>query len=220
MQKFIVAVVLAVFALAVTPSCKKENKSGDDFLTYLFLFLILNNQSAGFIDNKNGTLSLYTTDPSNSVYHVKKCLQGQVYRSAENDCRGVGSSADGWGASKLQYCSTDTSACNPAGQYPNYGTEYVYGQNSEIYVSCSNDTTAGLTWYPLSVSSYGTLNYARHNSDLPSDISTTGIWEPSQYSYSYAVYAYQASGSTAFRTTGYTFKTSRKYTLCGSWIPN
>lgn len=54
----------------------------------------------------------YVYDPDHNR-SWKRCVQGQTYRAATNDCRGTGSSAP-WGAGVFQYCSTRNNACNDA----------------------------------------------------------------------------------------------------------
>ena len=51
------------------------------------------------------------------VIYIKKCLYGQVYRPAENDCKGTGNSGDFYGALKVQFCATDDASCKDAKGY-------------------------------------------------------------------------------------------------------
>ncbi len=110
---------------------------------YILTYTVL---TRSLSDNKDGTTTLTTTNAFGQVVSrglFKRCAQGQVYRALPvNDCRGSGTAADGYGAAKLQWCSTDDLACNP-----NWAA-HVSGSMSEIYVSCTGDSTAGASWYP------------------------------------------------------------------------
>ncbi len=70
----------------------------------------------------------------------KKCAQGQVYRAAENDCRGTGNANDWYGAQKLQFCDKDDGSCTTDSWLNASG-------NSEAYTSCAGDGTQGGGWH-------------------------------------------------------------------------
>ncbi|HNF17611.1 MAG TPA: hypothetical protein PK453_28390 [Leptospiraceae bacterium] len=71
-------------------------------------------------DNMNGTITVRIEKVSgcgmvslvSDGTLLKKCLQGQVYRSAQNDCKGTGTAADYYGAQKFQWCPTNDGACD------------------------------------------------------------------------------------------------------------
>ena len=101
-------------------------------------------------DNKDGTLSLVQYSGTSSplcIFNVgskpnvtrsvqgtlKKCIQGQVYRQAQNDCKGTGTAANYYGAQKLQRCLTNTAP-------------FCGNLASPSSISCANDITAGRKW--------------------------------------------------------------------------
>ncbi|MBI39232.1 MAG: hypothetical protein CMF59_06510 [Leptospiraceae bacterium] len=103
-----------------------------------------------YTDMEDGTIKrehfLETCDRSGNctysnaypVIYIKKCLYGQVYRPAENDCKGTGNSGNFYGALKVQFCATDDTSCeDPKG----YATSA-----SPAYQVCDADTTAGREW--------------------------------------------------------------------------
>ncbi|HBS04311.1 MAG TPA: hypothetical protein DEA96_05045 [Leptospiraceae bacterium] len=87
--------------------------------------------------------------PQAPVY-LKKCLQGQVYRSAENDCRGTGSYADQWGATKFQFCNTDDTSCQDG--------DGVANSSSPAEQSCRGETLAGRSWHLVVTLRYNYVN--------------------------------------------------------------
>src|SRR6185295_9411618 len=59
------------------------------------------------VDMNNGTIRITTSTPSGTtcapytattIVYYKKCLQGQVYQSGSNDCRGAGNVGNNWNA--------------------------------------------------------------------------------------------------------------------------
>lgn len=68
-------------------------------------------------------------------FFLKKCFQGQIYRSSFNDCKGTGDASNNYGAQLLQFCDkTDVSCVQEAPLY------YLNGNgNSEVYLSCSKE---------------------------------------------------------------------------------
>ncbi|MCB1194140.1 MAG: hypothetical protein H7A23_11120 [Leptospiraceae bacterium] len=55
----------------------------------------------------------YVPEVLDSVHHVyyKKCVQGQVYREEQNDCKGTGDASNYYGAEKFPFCDTNDSSC-------------------------------------------------------------------------------------------------------------
>ncbi|MCB1194139.1 MAG: hypothetical protein KDK90_27125 [Leptospiraceae bacterium] len=99
-----------------------------------------------FVDNKDGTISLYDEETYEFV-NFKKCLQGQIYRIEQNDCQGTGDSSDNYGANLLSYCNTDDNSCNETKNYTLISTD-----SSQIYLSCKNDTLNNKTWRVIDLS--------------------------------------------------------------------
>jgi hypothetical protein len=100
-------------------------------------------------DNGDGTIALVEVTAGSTcqflafgrkekvtpIYYIKKCIQGQVYRPAENDCKGTGTADNYYGAQKFQACPTNSPiTCSDS--------------ESQTMSSCANDTTGGRTWRP------------------------------------------------------------------------
>jgi hypothetical protein len=116
--------------------------------------------TATAVDNHDGTI-IYTaktklrTEPSplciaghgvdTEIVHYKKCLQGQVYRAAEDDCKGTGDNTNYYGAQKFQYCAT-------SGEFDciitntNHTSSIPDPATSPAYANCYNDGFAGKKW--------------------------------------------------------------------------
>ena len=77
-----------------------------------------------------------------SLVLIKKCMQGQVYLKDQNNCRGKGSEADGWGAEKYQYCPTNDYSCERRTTLLNYADEI----KSPAAVSCDQNIDLGRKW--------------------------------------------------------------------------
>ena len=124
-------------------------------------------------DNKDGTLETIEYRESTWLlgrvsisrnptgYIIKKCIQGQVYRAEQNDCKGKGTQADWWGAEKFQWCPTNDRACivkNSDGSF-----DFT---KSPAWASCIYDTTADKKWTRISLdydSSVAYLKYTQAN---------------------------------------------------------
>ena len=79
---------------------------------------------------------------------LKKCLQGQVYRSAQNDCKGTGSAADYYGAQKFQWCPTNDGACDDSSS----ASSAMNLKISPAGKSCLNESLNQITkWEPVLV---------------------------------------------------------------------
>ena len=72
------------------------------------------------------------------VIYIRKCLHGQVYRAAQNDCRGTGNSGNEYGATQVEFCATDDDSCEDSNGIPT--------SSSPAHQACASDTTAGRTW--------------------------------------------------------------------------
>ncbi|MCB1159776.1 MAG: hypothetical protein KDK45_19910, partial [Leptospiraceae bacterium] len=98
-----------------------------------------------YIDKKDGTVELNIIRRGDNaslgtIAILKKCLQGQVYRKEENDCKGTGSESDYYGAQQLQFCDKLDYSCT--------GEDYTLNGNgnSEAYKSCDAETLLGRKW--------------------------------------------------------------------------
>ncbi len=135
---------------------KSEMKKFIEGLPRMCYFARLSGSTQGYkiIDNNDGTISLVSfsnigsefcpppfgkTESTSVVYYIKKCVQGQVYRQAQNDCKGTGTAANYYNAQKYQGCPTNDTACDDS----------VGNQSktlSPARASCILDTTKGLSW--------------------------------------------------------------------------
>jgi len=55
-------------------------------------------------DLQDGSLRFKIMGECAAIYYYKKCLQGQVYRKTENDCKGIGDASNLYGAQELRMC--------------------------------------------------------------------------------------------------------------------
>jgi len=108
----------------------------------------------GLLSRQNLEITNYGTvkDKANNL-EWKRCSQGQGFRLAENDCRGVVSGtlytpidSGTFGAIRLTYCNAPTMDCNQKAlpfvlTAPEPNANYI----SEAYASCANDRTGGFT---------------------------------------------------------------------------
>jgi len=114
-------------------------------------------KSVSYIDNRDGTVTanmLYDMDRPNCVslpksevrsVLIKKCMQGQVYQKDQNNCRGKGSEADGWGAEKYQYCPTNDRSCEK--ETGDRLRRYVADETkSPAAIACAQETFLGKRW--------------------------------------------------------------------------
>jgi len=216
-----------IFSL-IFSSCENDHNEEWEAISKYGIHMILMEQTSHSIyDNNDGSLTYETRNGYNIVTgntFIKKCFQGQVYRKAENDCKGTGSDADGWGAVKLNYCNTNDDSCNPLGHFGKYEGSYVYGDNSEIYTSCNSDQTLGYKWYPLYFLLTYMLNsgdYQKSNTEIPLDFNEIGLWMAGKFNTEKAMYIYY--NATSNQGGGYSFseinKNKKKYTLCTTGIP-
>lgn len=123
-------------------------------------------------DNMDGTVTL-TNNYTNRIsknYIINKCLQGQVYRSVENDCRGAGSSSDNYGVQAYQFCSQNDGSCvNSDGDLAGTGI-------SEAYNTCDQITPSG-DWKVMELSlKDSVINFYDVYPDFPVDSGDSGFW--------------------------------------------
>lgn len=109
----------------------------------------------------------YTTET-----FYKKCLQGQVFRPSQNDCKGTGT-APYWGAMLFQFCPSNDTAC----EKPKFNGDSWGNPNPVISPaehSCSVDSTGGKSWAMID-SYYLNKEYVQMAPDIPTGISDF-IW--------------------------------------------
>lgn len=164
---------------------KKEKESTYSKVTQMCYFTALLGGPSGYkvVDNNDGTVALVNYSslgvdgcppPFGKIesilsikYYIKKCIQGQVYRQAQNDCKGTGTAANYYGAQKLQMCPTNSSC-----------TKSV----SPVVTSCKNESIGNRTWVPKSfwdfTSEYiALINYYKSRSDEIPAALTDFYWD-------------------------------------------
>ena len=218
-KKIISVCIILLFGSISFPGCDSESvwESYDNpqFLTWMY-FSFFNNRnrlstdSYTYEDLADGTVKQTTYSTYNSVItasevlYLKKCLQGQTYRLAQNDCQGTGNAGNNYGATTLQYCNANNNSCN--------STNFILNNlgSSAAYNSCAADTTAGKTWRVASSGELYTLLVSDSLTVYFPQIGTDYIW---------ANDAYQATQARVFAFGGssiYVNKTDSYYVLCAS----
>jgi hypothetical protein len=113
-----------------------------------------------------------TQNKEKDIVYIKKCLQGQIYRSTQNDCQdpsGGRNAGNNWGALTFQFCTTNDGSCET-----NWKADPI--KNSPAAVSCANDTLANRKWH-LYYNQYDTFigNFNQYFPDIPIG-ATNLIW--------------------------------------------
>ena len=198
--------------LPVIGKSNSEKESIYSKITQMCFFVRLGGGPHGYkvIDNNDGTVSLVSYSSLGSEYcpppfgrtetileskaYMKKCIQGQVYRSAQNDCKGTGTAANYYGAQKFQLCPTNVSTC---------------GNLSPAKISCMNDTTGNVTRdgsFSNFVSYYSEIkSYFKGRTDEIPSAKTDYYWD------STSKIAFNVDGQLANPTPNYD---SFQYVLC------
>ncbi|HMV41867.1 MAG TPA: hypothetical protein PKC66_21240 [Leptospiraceae bacterium] len=149
--------LLLIFSTSFLVKCFDTNaserkKRNDDNKTALLELIGLSwgsKEIGAVVDNKDGTLNytyqLLQTNSwlgnkviSQKTILIRRCLIGQVYRSAQNDCQGTGTKDTLWGASQLQWCPTNDRSCEKDGK--------ADPTVSPAAKACATDTFAGKKW--------------------------------------------------------------------------
>ena len=154
-----------------------------------------------------------------NIYYIKKCLQGQVYRPAQNDCQGTGTAPD-WGAVKYQFCPTNDRACEMIVQ-DEFGANYYVADPtiSPAAKACDLDATAGRKWrmfiYQTDAGkSINNVDYRIYYPDIPTGSLYT-IWreaDSSNIETADTTYIDPATGGRV--RNGYVFKSTSHYVQC------
>ncbi len=130
------------------------------------------------IDNRDGTISLADVRIAGTdiciipgigkretftiKYYIKKCIQGQVYRSAQNDCKGTGTATNYYGAQKYQVCAVD-GGCNET--------------TSPAYLACSSDKSLNRTFRLNNITNFVNANLIySYFSNRPDEIPNDFFW--------------------------------------------
>ena len=157
-MKYLVIIILLINC-TLFPSQQSQASKNREQLGHLFLLscIILppaKTEEVTAVDKMDGTIEIQQntfrscgfggkTLESSKVGYLKKCIQGQVYRSAQNDCKGTGSAADYYGAQKFQWCPTSDGACD----YKGLGDFYTIDSSlSPAGNSCLNDGLKNIRW--------------------------------------------------------------------------
>ena len=116
---------------------KRDSLKLGSIITWYEMFAVPKPQS--FVKDLNNGMVAYGSSylgKDSYSFFLKKCFQGQVYRSSFNDCKGTGDSSNNYGAQLLQFCDKNDGSC--VQEAPLY---YLNGNgNSEVYLSCSQET--------------------------------------------------------------------------------
>ncbi len=176
-------------------------------------------------DNKDGTLETVEYRESTWLlgrvsisrnptgYIIKKCIQGQVYRAEQNDCKGKGTQADWWGAEKFQWCPTNDRAC----EIRNSDGSYDFTK-SPAYATCNNDTTTGKKWQLISLDYYSQLAYYTYIQKMQLDEIPTGngyfYWWWSTNETDALVFSLNESWTSSNYIYTYVKKNTFHYALC------
>ena len=180
------------------------------------------------IDMKDGTLKVakyyvvtgifgqgIDKEYEQNSYLVKKCVQGQVYRPVENDCRGKGTQDNWWGAEKYQWCPTNDRACETL----NSSGYYVYDLTKiPAFATCSNDTTANIKWELISLDYYSSVAYLEYvQKNLAEEIPTGDsyfYWDRGRTETENKIFSLSESWINNYFLTKYAPKNSFQYVIC------
>jgi hypothetical protein len=136
-----------------------------------------------FYDTADGAISLISVSTNGSEYcpfpplaktefvdaynaksYIKKCIQGQVYRKEQNDCKGAGTAANYWNAQKYQFCTANDRSCEKLDSSGNYVIDET---KSPAALACKNDKTNGITWYITGSVSTKTFPFFKRPDEIP-----------------------------------------------------
>ncbi|MCP5513805.1 MAG: DUF1566 domain-containing protein [Leptospiraceae bacterium] len=99
-----------------------------------------------FCDMKDGTIKFVGTAGTfggqtytAQTLYFAKCTHGQTYNSATNDCTGMGSSGDNYGATKVQFCTGNGNTCN------GYDANQPVS-SGPLFNTCNGSSLAGKSW--------------------------------------------------------------------------
>ena len=170
---------ICLLSLLFLTYCEGKDKAGEEHARNIMTFWMTLRTSPPYYvveDNKDGTLEtiqykettwllgLVARSRTPTGYIIKKCIQGQVYRAEQNDCKGKGTAADWWGAEKFQWCQTNDRACERT-----YGNGVYFADSTKAVpnIICQNDAAAGKKWsFPTGVGSLY-LDYLQRKDEIP-----------------------------------------------------
>lgn len=181
--------VIAISIILLVTNCRfmpdygieEERKQWEELSNWMIFCSGTSTTVSQDTDRNDGTIERFDTTTRISpcfgtvityqTIYFKKCMQGQVYRSVENDCQGTGNSGDLWGAQLFQLCATTSpeDCIMRDGQ----GDRVIDPATSPAAQSCAADSTAGKSWalaYDLSgLNSKENIRLPDFNPDLPKD---------------------------------------------------
>ena len=111
-------------------------------------------------------------------------MQGQVYQKDQNNCRGKGTEADGWGAEKFQYCPTNDRSCEiyVGGKLSGYVADDTKSPAAKV---CAQETILGRKWNlpdGFEIFTMGGIALFDIFLDIPSENTNTPTLIPMSYS--------------------------------------
>ena len=182
---------------------------------YVLLTLLMNSRNTNeaaaptFIDYNNSQVHVFYRYTRGAFTYsqaalVLKCLMGQLYRPAQNDCKGSGNAGNNYGANLYQYCDANNNSCNDV----NGSGKLVTEGNSAAYDACAAETNGEAQWEVLGAKFLESLARASDAATYFPDLGTNAIW------------ANQAASDTAARgispggAVSLKSKTDTSYVLC------
>lgn len=214
-MKYLIIIILFINCTLFPSQQSQASKKRDSVIMSFLLCTFARAPFERYVskDNMDGTINIRIEKVSgcglvNSVSSgtlLKKCLQGQVYRQAQNDCKGTGSAADYYGAQKFQWCPTNDGSCDT-------GTGSLDVTISPIGKTCSFENLMNRKWSVISyLNSQTVKSYLDLNQEFPKE---EYLW--------YNVYKFSLGYSegpivklSQFENVQLSLKSSYNYVLCG-----
>lgn len=157
------------------------------------------------VDNGDGTV----TDYSRTLVW-KKCSQGQVWNTTNNDCTGTGSVDDEYGVGTYQYCDANDNSCNG-------GTDNGIldgGGASTAWSTCDAETLTGRNWRVPTFDELKDLHdnaYSNNISLFPNTATLWYYWSATSYGTTVALSVHFGNSDLASSP-----ETSSNYVRCVS----
>ncbi len=151
MKRALLSALVFAFPGLVGAGCWDQGGTDPPFDGMLFNFCMMSatgSESLTYTDLGNGVIerrvdrvtktACGSFPAAGTLGHIKKCVQGQVFRSAQNDCRGTGTAGDNWGAQRYQFCTTNDTACDKG--------YYADPSLSPAAITCAQESTGSGNW--------------------------------------------------------------------------
>lgn len=217
-------------SLLTPPSTDKSEEGLGIYMLFCGLDSYVLNPGGGF-DQLDGTVLFKNTvyshhsgicggDTPPRHFYIKKCVQGQVYNSASNDCRGTGTEGNFWGAQQYVYCPANDTSCENPGNLNGYsGYDFADPVKSPAAAACASDTTAGLKWrmgeYEGNNVTDSRISLIDYNPDLPLGPYWDSMAWQNHPTLAWAYY-FDSQGREDALSATETTKTTPLYVICSS----